>query len=65
MRLLAAAWVAGALVASLLSRLRTGLGVVAVMASAAIVIATVSLIISARAARQISALNKPPDESGS
>lgn len=47
--------------ASLLSWLQTGLGLVAVMAAAAIVIASVSLVISGNTARSLKALNKPAD----
>lgn len=46
---------------SVISRLRTGLGVVALMASVAIVLATVSLVISGRTAQRIKAMNEPVD----
>lgn len=60
-KLLAAVAGEMALFAGVFTWLQTGLGVVAVMASAAIVIATISLIMSGYTARRIRAMNKPAD----
>ena len=51
------------LVASMLDRLQTGLGVVSLIACAAIVIASASLIISGNTARRLHAMNKPSEPS--
>lgn len=50
------------LVASMVDRLQTGLGVVSLIACAAIVIASISLIISGNTARRLHAMNKQPPE---
>lgn len=62
LRLLAAAAAGTALLAtSLLTWLQTGLGIVAAMASLAIVLACISLVISGRTARRIRAMNLPAE----
>lgn len=49
------------LLASVLSKLATGFGVVAILASLAIVMSTVSLVVSGNNAKQLRKMNQPAD----
>jgi hypothetical protein len=58
-KLLAAAAGGLSLLATALTWLRTGLGIVSLVAGLAMVLATVSLVISASTARHLTRLNEP------